>query len=937
MKRIILLFQLLFLIGAAISVCLIRSGPLSKEKASTTTASGSNPYSDAGIIQLLASGKQAAAERKVQNPKNPQQLFWKAVLLRSRFDNSGAIPLFIKVMKEIPDSPEGLASACIVGIDLSNKATPALHYFNALMILAGEHPDSVPIHWMAGVMSRTMTRDDPTSRGYTLPESMKRQVLFCGIDQYERTLSLLSPGKGPVLIHQTLANLYDDVEDQDSGAKYHAMAVSMERQPWSLHAAAVSLMQLGRNEEALPLIKEAIAMEENEIWIASSIAFLAKEFRKITDPLKGSFPALRNISKALEPLDQYLTPPVELPRYYGIYGYTLLNMGRRDEALAAYEKAFAINPTLQNTVALCMYLSRCMGLYDKALKYSRQGMINEPEDTCFPIWNARFGVLTGEPGAADRLQKAGDFDFRGNVCPNKPPTSDPWFSAVRRGDFAKVREMIPHVDINTPEAGDDHQTALMTAAQIGWEPMVVDLLKAGAKTDLVDINGDTALHYSSQFNQLRIVKLLLDAGASTDIQDKWHQTPLIMASCHKGWEIVRLILEKKPDVNLASPHHGTPLFCAAGWGQFNIEKTLIAHGADPNIHRQERGDTPLMNTIAYDHISCINPLLAAGAEINACDNMGRTALSIAISRHLDIPLVRLLLEKGTNPSIPDKNGITPITKARLLGYEELAVMMEDKASHKEPLQFPQLDLPEPSSTAEGNNASLCTLPYRMAMGLFPKPPGNSPPNYKKDALRDLESEFGITSKRELEKSLSLLEWSQALLLEAGKLGMEPKNDWLQDLLTKAVRTIDDSCEKKCRNEAAWTYSRVILLAKLGTSAGFLNTEESTHIITNASKIIADRFSSWDEFSESFLLGIRLHEEWEQPRYKNIFCRIVESGIAWPEAVPHPPIPESQSSPLPNPATPSPTPEPASSDKSTTHPETDSAPEPMHDALPGATS
>jgi|GEM_PF-320165 len=937
MKRILLLVELLFLVGAATSVCLVRLNPVFKEEASTTTASGSNPYSDAGIIQLLASGKQAAAERKVQNPKNPQQLFWKAVLLRSRFDKSGATPLFIKTMKEIPDSPEGLASACIVGINLSNKATPALHYFNALMILAGEHPDSVPIHWMAGVMSRTMTRDDPTSRGYTLAESMKRQVLFCGIDQYEKTLSLLSPGKGPVLIHQTLANLYDDVEDQDSGAKCHAMAVSMERQPWSLHADAVSLMQLGRNEEALPLIKEAISMQENEIRIASSIAFLAKEFRKITDPLNGSFPALRNLSKALEPLDQYLTPPVELPRYYGIYGYTLLNMGRRDEALAVYEKAFAINPTLQNTVSLCMDLSRRMGLYDKALKYSRQGMINDPKNTSFQLWNARFGVLTGEPGAADRLQKAGNFDFRGNVCPNEAPTSDPWFSAVRRGDFAKVREMIPRVDINTPEAGDVQQTALMTAAQIGWEPIVVDLLKAGAKTDLVDINGDTALHYSSQFNQPRIAKLLLDAGASTDIQDKWRQTPLIMASCNKEWEIVRLILEKNPDVNLASPYHGTPLYCAAGWGQLDMERTLIAQGADPNIHRQERGDTPLMNAIAYDHISCINPLLAAGADINACDNMGRTALSIAISRHLDFPLVRLLLDKGASPNIPDKNGITPITKARLFGYEELAVMMEDKASHKEPLQFPQLDPPDPSSPSELINASLYILPYRMAMGLFPKPPGNSPPNSKKDALRDLDSEFGITSKKELEKSLSLLEWSQALLLEAGKLGMERKYDWLQDLLTKAVRTIDNSCEKKCRDEAAWTYSRIILLARLGTSAGFLNSEELTRIITNSSKIISERFSSWEEFAESFLLGIRLHEEWEQMRYKNICRRIVESGIAWPEAVPPPPTPAFQPSPLPNSATPAPTPGPASSDQSTTHPQPDSAPEPIHDALPRATS
>src|SRR5207302_10923143 len=103
------------------------------------------------------------------------------------------------------------------------------------------------------------------------------------------------------------------------------------------------------------------------------------------------------------------------------------------------------------------------------------------------------------------------------------PSTDPWFVALETGDLRKVIELLPTVDINKREP-ILQQTALISAACNGWEAIAEVLIKAGAKLDLVDQNGDAAINYSAEFRNARLTRLLLDAGANPDIQDKWKQT-----------------------------------------------------------------------------------------------------------------------------------------------------------------------------------------------------------------------------------------------------------------------------------------------------------------------------------------------------------------------------------------------------------------------------
>jgi len=213
-----------------------------------------------GVMQSLAAGDQNGAEQKLvellkQDPQNSKAWFLYGVLARSRFDLRGGIIGFAHVIKDSPETPEGLAAACVLGIDFSKDPCSAVYYFNSLVMLCGQNPESVPIHWMSAVMARTLTREAPVS--FNLGSDMRTRILNYGVREYETVLRLMDPGIGPILVHQTMANMLDDLEGYDLSLIHREIAVKMERNTWTLQGAAHTLFWLGRAAEALPFAKEA--------------------------------------------------------------------------------------------------------------------------------------------------------------------------------------------------------------------------------------------------------------------------------------------------------------------------------------------------------------------------------------------------------------------------------------------------------------------------------------------------------------------------------------------------------------------------------------------------------------------------------------------------------------------------------------------------------
>jgi ankyrin repeat protein len=90
-------------------------------------------------------------------------------------------------------------------------------------------------------------------------------------------------------------------------------------------------------------------------------------------------------------------------------------------------------------------------------------------------------------------------------------------------------------------------------------------------------------------------------------------------------------------------------------------RPLVATAADANV-RDEEQSTPLMYAAAVGSTDAVKLLLDNGADVNAQNGTGLTALMFAST---DLPKTRLLLDRGANPNLASKLGRTPLFLAAM--------------------------------------------------------------------------------------------------------------------------------------------------------------------------------------------------------------------------------------------------------------------------------
>ncbi len=144
-------------------------------------------------------------------------------------------------------------------------------------------------------------------------------------------------------------------------------------------------------------------------------------------------------------------------------------------------------------------------------------------------------------------------------------------------------------------------------------------------------------------------------------------------------ELVDLLLARGANANARDANNLTPLHVAAEKARGEIASRLLGHGAALEA-RDIYGFTPLMVAAFYmrvqwveqrgarfklvqgDNIDVAGLLVAAGADVNARDGEGASALYLAAVEGHD-EVVRLLLDHGADVNQPDTTGLTPLHAA----------------------------------------------------------------------------------------------------------------------------------------------------------------------------------------------------------------------------------------------------------------------------------
>ena len=304
-------------------------------------------------------------------------------------------------------------------------------------------------------------------------------------------------------------------------------------------------------------------------------------------------------------------------------------------------------------------------------------------------------------------------------------------TAARAGSLAAVEALLAHGA--DPAARERRgQTALMWAAAEGHNGIVRALIAAGADTNASLVSGFTPLFFAVREGHIDVVHALLDAGVDVNgLLERVKDGPD---------EAVNNASYRPVDDGMSS------LLLAVRNGHFELAVALIEAGADPNDRRtgfsplhtmswvrkpdaSDRGDPPPVGSGNLTSLQFVRRLAELGADVNArleptearpphtasrLGVEGATAFLMAADR-ADAPLMRLLLELGADPFVPNADGSTPLMAAAGLGT---AAPEEEAGSEREAQEAVRLLL-DLGADIDAVNAEGDTAMHGAAYGSFP--------------------------------------------------------------------------------------------------------------------------------------------------------------------------------------------------------------------------
>lgn len=189
--------------------------------------------------------------------------------------------------------------------------------------------------------------------------------------------------------------------------------------------------------------------------------------------------------------------------------------------------------------------------------------------------------------------------------------------------------------------------------------LITKIVESGdVKIDVPDKFGFSGLMQASQKGYYDVAEVLLSHGADVGAQNDAGKTALMLACFAGQLDIVQLLRKHDADYDSYDKGGSSPIHWAVDGGNVKLLDWIIADGADVNKKDHSCGWTPLLRCASVGgNRDVALTLLMAGADINAQDRDGKTALMIGIINGHQ-PLVELLLKRNANLKVKNEYGKT---------------------------------------------------------------------------------------------------------------------------------------------------------------------------------------------------------------------------------------------------------------------------------------
>jgi ankyrin repeat protein len=176
---------------------------------------------------------------------------------------------------------------------------------------------------------------------------------------------------------------------------------------------------------------------------------------------------------------------------------------------------------------------------------------------------------------------------------------------------------------------------LYRAIQAGDLDQIKRHLYWGTEINQPDPDGDYPLHVAARRGRVVIARALLDHGANPNAQNLGGKTPLRVA-LGQGKTQVALVLVQKGALD--DPQELLFDLARSGVSDRDSLKFLVERGADVNA-RDDKGDTALHIAIRDNRLLLVKRLIDQGADVTLPDGEGRTPIELAaINQNRDITL-----------------------------------------------------------------------------------------------------------------------------------------------------------------------------------------------------------------------------------------------------------------------------------------------------------